>query len=78
MSLHRSLKTKPGALNEHRNVLTRAERIDRLVEQGRFHPETDSPIALAKVANRSVATAKKKKAAQEDETSEQTFSEQSA
>ncbi|MCH7642785.1 MAG: FAD-dependent monooxygenase [Chloroflexi bacterium] len=27
MSMHRSLKTQAGALNEHRNVLTRAERI---------------------------------------------------
>ena len=61
MSLHRSLKTKPGALNEHRNVLTRAERIEHLIELDRFHPDEDSPIGLAKVANRN--TAKKKKAA---------------
>ena len=67
MSLHRSLKTKPGALNEHRNVLTRAERIARLMEQNRFQPGTDSPLALVKVANRAVATAKKKKAAKEEE-----------
>ena len=61
MSLHRSLKTKPGALNEHRNVLTRAERIEYLIEHNRFRPDEDSPIGLAKVANRN--TAKKKKAA---------------
>jgi len=61
MSLHRSLKTKPGALNEHRNVLTRAERIEHLIELDRFRPDEDSPIGLAKVANRN--TAKKKKAA---------------
>lgn len=61
MSLHRSLKTKPGALNEHRNVLTRAERIEYLIERNRFRPDEDSPIGLAKVANRN--TAKKKKAA---------------
>ena len=30
MSLHSSLKTKSGALNQHRNVLTRAERIEKL------------------------------------------------
>ena len=36
MSLHRSLKTKSGALNQHRNVLTRAERIAKLSEQERF------------------------------------------
>ena len=61
MSLDRSLKTKPGALNEHRNVLTRAERIEHLIELDRFRPDEDSPIGLAKVANRN--TAKKKKAA---------------
>ena len=72
MSLHRSLKTKPGALNEHRNVLTRAERIVRLLEQDRFQPDRDSPLGLVKVANRSVATAKKKKAAKEQETTEGT------
>ncbi|MCH8343055.1 MAG: small basic protein [Planctomycetes bacterium] len=72
MSLHRSLKTKPGALNEHRNVLTRAERIARLLEQDRFQPDRDSPLGLVKVANRSVVTAKKKKAAKEQETTEGT------
>ena len=71
MSLHRSLKTKPGALNEHRNVLTRAERIARLLEQDRFQPDRDSPLGLVKVANRSVATGKKK-AAKEQETTEET------
>ena len=68
MSLHRSLKTKPGALNEHRCVLTRAERITRLIEQNQFDPEEDSPLGLVKVANRSVR--KKKKAAKEQETEE--------
>jgi small basic protein (TIGR04137 family) len=60
MSLHRSLKTKPTALNQHRNVLTRAERIERLREKGKFNPEQQSPIGLVKVANRMVATKKKK------------------
>ncbi|MHC4219301.1 MAG: small basic protein, partial [Planctomycetota bacterium] len=49
MSLHRSLKTKPGALNQHRNVLTRAERIAQLSEQDRFHPGDSCPLGLAKV-----------------------------
>lgn len=65
MSLHRSLKTQPGALNEHRNVLTRAERITRLMEQDRFRLDEDSPLNLPKVANRAVSTGKKKKAAEE-------------
>ena len=68
MSLHRSLKTTSGALNQHRNVLTRTERIARLTEQNRFIPGDESPLGLVKVANRAVA--KKKKAAKEtDETS---------
>ena len=36
MSLHRSLKTKPAGLNQHRNVLTRAERIEMLEGEDRF------------------------------------------
>jgi small basic protein (TIGR04137 family) len=65
MSLHRSLKTKPGALNQHRNVLTRAERIARLSAQNRFDPQESSPLGLGKVTNR--AAAKKKKAAKQEE-----------
>ena len=65
MSLHRSLKTQPGALNEHRNVLTLAERITRLVEHDRFRLYHDSPLHLPKVAHRAVSTGKKKKAAEE-------------
>ena len=61
MSLHRSLKTKPAALNQHRNVLTRAERIERLTREGRFSEDSDSPLHLVKVANRQVVTKKKKK-----------------
>ncbi|MHC4140952.1 MAG: small basic protein [Planctomycetota bacterium] len=65
MSLHRSLKTKPGALNQHRNVLTRAERIARLTAQDRFDPQETSPLGLGKVTNR--AAAKKKKATKQEE-----------
>ncbi len=65
MSMHRSLKTQSGALKEHRNVLTRAERIVRLTEQDRFVVDEDSPLYLPKVANRAVSTGKKKKAAEE-------------
>ncbi len=65
MSLHRSLRTKPNALNQHRNVLTRAERIVLLTEQARFDPETASPLGLVKVAHRAVATRKKEAKAKE-------------
>ena len=67
MSMHRSLKTQAGALNEHRNVLTRAERITRLSEENRLKFDDDSPLNLPKVANRSVSTGKKKKAKEEGE-----------
>jgi len=70
MSLHRSLKTKSGALEAHRNVLTRPERIARLMEKKRFDPEKDEPIHLPKVRNIKVVTGKKKKAAEEEETAE--------
>jgi len=70
MSLHRSLKTKPAALNQHRNVLTRAERIATLTSEERFDPKEDSPLSPVKVANRQVVTKKKKKAKDEEETTE--------
>ena len=75
MSLHRSLKTKPAALNQHRNVLTRAERIERLGRVGRFTENEDSPLHLLKVANRQVVTKKKKK---EDDGTTATESEDTA
>lgn len=61
MSLHRSLKTKPSALNQHRNVLTRAERIAKLSDTERFDKAKGSPLGLVKVANRLVTTGKKPK-----------------
>jgi len=71
MSLHRSLKTKPSALNQHRNVLTRAERIGKLSETEKFFKEKTSPLGLVKVANRLVTTGKKpKKEAAEGEGAE--------
>jgi small basic protein (TIGR04137 family) len=64
MSLHRSLKTKPIGLNQHRNVLTRHERIAKLTELGIFE-EGDSPLGIVKVASRKIVTKKKQK--EEDE-----------
>ena len=61
MSLHRSLKTKPAALNQHRNVLSRAERIEKLIERGVFSMDDDSPLGLVKVASRKAVVKKKKK-----------------
>ena len=66
MSLHRSLKTKPAALNQHRNVLTRAERIERLKAADRWQ-EGDSPFGLDKVRVFKLALKKKKKKKEEEE-----------
>ena len=61
MSIDRSLKVK-GALRRHRNVLTRAERIEQLKDEGRWS-EDDSLLALPKVAHRKSHAGRKAKAA---------------
>ena len=63
MSLHSSLKTKSGALNQHRNVLTRAERIAKLLDQGSYVEGESSPLGIPKVRSIKVTTGKKKKKA---------------
>jgi small basic protein (TIGR04137 family) len=64
MSLHRSLKTTSGALNQHRNVLTRAERIAKLSEEDRFNASKQSALGLVKVRSIKVAAGKKPKKAE--------------
>ena len=68
MSLHPSLKTKPAGLNQHRNVLTRAERIEKLTEDDQFEKDSTSPMGLPKVASRKVKIAGKPSG--EEETAE--------
>ncbi len=65
MSIDRSLKIK-GALKRHRNVLTRAERIEKLKEEERWSEE-DSLLGLPKVAHRKSHAGRKEKAAAEKE-----------
>jgi len=60
MSIDRSLKLK-DALVRHRNVLTRAERIDVLKDEERWN-EGDTVMGLPKVAHRKSAAGKKAKA----------------
>lgn len=60
MSIDTSLKSA-GGLSQHRNVLTRAERIEILANRGKFDKQTDDPSGLPKVANRKIVTAKKTK-----------------
>ena len=65
MSIDRSLKIK-GALKRHRNVLSRAERIEKLKEEERW-TEEDSLLGLPKVAHRKSHAGRKSKAAEEKE-----------
>ncbi len=67
MSLDRSLKTS-DALSRHRNVLTRAERLKVLEEDGRWTDEDNSVFGLPKVLHRKVAAGKKTKKAKEEDT----------
>ena len=57
MSIDRSLKIK-GALERHRNVLSRAERIEKLKEEERWD-EGDSVLGLPKVAHRKTHAGRK-------------------
>jgi len=57
MSIDRSLKIR-GALERHRNVLSRAERINLLQEEEKWE-EGDSLFGLQKVAHRKSHAGKK-------------------
>lgn len=61
MSVDRSLKIK-GALTRHRNVLTRAERVEQLKDEERWSEE-DSVLGMVKVAHRKGHAGRKGKAA---------------
>ena len=66
MSIDKSLK-KPAGMVRSRNVLTRGERIDQLIAEGRWS-EDQSAFGLPKVLiTRAVAGKKKKKKKDEDE-----------
>ena len=58
MSMHSSL-SKTSAGNRHRNVLTREERIAKLLDENRW-TEKKSVFGLPKVRNIKVVTTKKK------------------
>jgi len=63
MSIDRSLKIK-GALSRHRNVLTRAERIEQLKDEERWS-EGESLLGLPKVAHRKSHAGRKEAPAKE-------------
>ena len=70
MSIDRSLKIK-GALSRHRNVLTRAERIEQLKDEERWS-EGDSLLGLPKVVHRKGHAGRKDKAAPSKEAQAET------
>lgn len=64
MTMDRTLKVH-GGLARARSVLTRAERIARLIEEGKFDPDQDSPLGLPKVRVRQSKAGTKSKKAEE-------------
>ncbi len=76
MSRDRSLRSK-STLERHRNVLTRAERIEHLKEIGRW-TEDSKAMGLPKMAHRKAAVGKKDKTAKTPESEgEQAVTEES-
>lgn len=65
MTIDKSLKIKAGSVRT-RNVLTRAERLEKLQENGRW-AEGDSVIGLPKVRVQKISLKKKKKVKKEEE-----------
>jgi small basic protein (TIGR04137 family) len=65
MTLDKSLKMRMGNMR-NRNVLTRPERIQKLIEAERWS-EGDNVLGLPKVRVQKVSLKKKKKAKKEDE-----------
>ena len=70
MSIDPSLKVK-GALSRHRNVLTRAERIEKLKDE-ELWSEGDSLLGLQKVGHRKSHAGRKAKDTPAKETEEAT------
>ncbi len=70
MSMDKSLKSK-NTLERHRNVLTRAERVQFLTETDRWTDDS-SPFGMPKIAHRKAAVGKKDKAEKKTEGEEST------
>ena len=65
MSIHSSLNIG-GGLTRHRNVLTRAERVAKLQENGKFDMGQGDPLGLPKVGSRKVVAGGKAKKKTDD------------
>lgn len=70
MSMDKSLKSK-NTLQRHRNVLTRAERVQYLKDTDRWTDDT-SPFGMPKIVHRKAAVGKKDKAEKTTEGEEST------
>ena len=70
MSMDKSLKSK-NTLERHRNVLTRAERVQYLKETDRWTDDS-SPFGMPKIVHRKAAVGKKDKAEKKVECEEST------
>ena len=70
MTIDKSLRTRKG-ITRSRNVLTRAERIEKLQQQDRW-TEEDGAFSLPKVRVYKVVVKKKKKKKGEEEGAEDT------
>jgi len=68
MSIDKSLKIRAGSV-KMRNVLTRAERLEKLIEQERWK-EGDPILGIPKVRVQKISLKKKKKVKKEEETEE--------
>ena len=66
MSMDKSLKSR-NTLQRHRNVLTRAERIQALKDLGRW-TEDSTAMGLPKIAHRKASVGKKSKDKKEEKT----------
>ncbi len=71
MSMDRTLRTH-GGLAKNRSVLTRTERIARLIDEEKFDPETGRPFGLpkTKVRHSRAGTKAKKIEEKPEETTE--------
>ncbi|MEE2639808.1 MAG: small basic protein [Planctomycetota bacterium] len=65
MAIDKSLKVKAGSVS-NRNVLTRAERYEKLVSEGKWTEESNV-LGMPKVRVEKLALKKKKKVKSEDE-----------
>ena len=73
MTIDKSLKVRAGMI-KNRNVLTRVERLQRLIDADRWS-EGDSVLGLPKVRVQKISLKKKKKVKKEETDEEETKAE---